>query len=66
MSKNMNNLWFRCTVSTAFSELLGLGATFGIISLFVVKIKIQSIVGILLTYLASILSRTIEATFVGQ
>lgn len=65
MEKNMHNLWVRWTVANALSELLGLGATFGLIAFLVSSLNPQSLTGILLTFAVSVLSGTVEATMVG-
>jgi hypothetical protein len=65
MSNNKNILWLRWTIANAFSELLGLGATFATIGWLFSKIDTQHTAGILLSFAIAVLSGTIEATIVS-
>jgi hypothetical protein len=65
MSNNRNVLWLRWTAANAFSELVGLGATFATIGLLFSRIETEQTTGILLSFAIAVLSGTIEATIVG-
>jgi hypothetical protein len=65
MHTKINKLWYRWIAGNALSEFIGLGSTFIIIGLVISRIDTQQTSGILLAFLLTILSGTIEATLVG-
>jgi len=65
MGNRRKILWLRWTLANAFSELVGLGATFVTIGLLSSKIDTQPLPGILLSFGIAIASGAIEATIVG-
>jgi hypothetical protein len=59
-------LWYRWTLSNAFSELFGLGLTFLITGFAFSKLDgQQTVTGVLLSFFFAVASGAVEATFVG-
>jgi hypothetical protein len=65
MSNRKKSLWIRWVAANAFSELLGLGATFITIGVLFSRIDTQQTAGIFLSFFIAVLSGAIEATVVG-
>jgi hypothetical protein len=65
MGEKGNVLWFRWSGANALAELFGLGATFATIGFLISRIDTQKMTGILLAFALTVLSGTIEATFVS-
>ncbi len=66
ISTDKRTLWVRWVLANAFGELIGLGATFAVIALFIRRLEHQQGVAVvLLSFLVAVASGALEATVIG-